>query len=450
MAIAPKCTGFISLCASTFIVQHVLRDRKRRNLTYHRLLCGMSMSDMIGSFMCVLSTWPIPKGEAFLASGTVQTCSAQGFFNQTAALCTPTYNISLAIYYLLVVVRGWKEHRVAGLEKYLHAFPIAAGLGTGIAGLVLKLFNGAGWICWIAPGLPNHPERHNPNYGVFRLAFLYADAWAIILFLAATMAIIYFHVLKQERSLDKYVSSSFASKKRKQSRKIRNQAFLYVAALYMTWIFGSVSIGVANDGSLRSTEHVQYHVNYSCLLTVSLFSPFQFKHQTFRLMQFAGKKPPPAIIVLFVTFFPLQGFFNLVVYMFPRIHRHFEKGSVLKSLKSSTASFSSFRRSNMEKKRKKGRKETVALTSFTVESENRNSTLVSVSKETEHAKETRASEEGLASEVSFAPEVSLAPEPDAKAEDVEDNFCEDENAAGNVVDEDGDDAIDELAHIVEA
>ena len=241
MAIAPKCSGFVSLCASTYIVQHVLRDRKRRNLTYHRLLCGMSISDMFGSFMCFLSTWPIPRGEAFLASGTVQTCAAQGFFNQSAALCTPTYNISLAIYYLLVVVGGWKEKRVEGIEKYLHALPIVAGLGTGIAGLILKLYNGAGWICWIAPGLPNHPERHNPNYGVFRLAFLYADAWAIIVFLAVTMAVIYYHVLKQERSLDKYCSSSFASKKRKQSKKIRNQAFLYVAALYMTWIFGSVS-----------------------------------------------------------------------------------------------------------------------------------------------------------------------------------------------------------------
>ena len=79
MAIAPKCTGFLSLCASTFIVQHVLRDKKRRGLTYHRLLCGMSISDMVGSFMCFLSTWPIPKGEAYLASGTVQTCAAQGF-----------------------------------------------------------------------------------------------------------------------------------------------------------------------------------------------------------------------------------------------------------------------------------------------------------------------------------------------------------------------------------
>ena len=43
----------------------------------------------------------------------------------------------------------------------------------------------------------------------------------------------------------------------------------------------------------------------------------------FRFMQFAGKKPPNAIAVLFVTFFPLQGFFNLIVYMYPRIVRYF-------------------------------------------------------------------------------------------------------------------------------
>jgi len=74
MAIAPKCSGIISLISSTFIIQHVLRDRKRRNLTYHRLLLGMSISDFVGSLMCFLSTWPIPRGEACLAAGTTATC----------------------------------------------------------------------------------------------------------------------------------------------------------------------------------------------------------------------------------------------------------------------------------------------------------------------------------------------------------------------------------------
>ena len=192
--------------------------------------------------MCFLSTWPIPRGEACLAAGTTMTCTAQGFFNQTAALTTPTYNISLAIYYILVIVKGWKENRVSKIEKYLHAIPILAGLGTGFAGLALKLYNGAGWICWIAPA-PNNPERHNPNYGIFRLAFLYADAWAIIIFLAICMCVIYFHVLKQEQKLDKY-RASFAQKKRKQSKKIRNQAYLYVGCVYMTWIFGSVRFDI--------------------------------------------------------------------------------------------------------------------------------------------------------------------------------------------------------------
>lgn len=179
-----------------------------------------------------------PPPTSFSHKGTTATCTAQGFFNQSAALCTPTYNVSLAIYYILVIVKGWKEHRVAKVEKYLHALPIAAGLGTGFAALGLRLFNGAGWICWIA-GNANDPSRNNPNFGIFRLAFLYADAWAIIVFLAVCMTIIYLHVLKQEKSLDKY-RASFAMKKRKQSKKIRNQAFLYVGCMYMTWIFGSV------------------------------------------------------------------------------------------------------------------------------------------------------------------------------------------------------------------
>ena len=57
-------------------------------------------------------------------------------------------------------------------------------------------------------------------------------------------------------------------------------------------------------------------------------------------MQFAGKPSPTIIVVLFVTFFPLQGFFNLVVYMFPRIMRYFEEGVPL------TQSFDIDRRSS--------------------------------------------------------------------------------------------------------
>ena len=116
------------------------------------------------------------------------------------------------------------------IEKYLHALPILAGFGTSLAALNMKLYNGAGWICWIAPGLPNHPERHNPDFGIYRLAFLYVDAWVIICVLSVVMVIIYVSVLKQEKKLDKYMTS-LSKKKRNNSRKIRNQAFLYVGCM---------------------------------------------------------------------------------------------------------------------------------------------------------------------------------------------------------------------------
>ena len=82
LAIVPKVTGGISFCCSCLIFQHVLRDPKKRKSTYHRLMAGMSLSDMFGSFFgFFLSTWPFPKETGmFGASGSLQTCDAAGFF----------------------------------------------------------------------------------------------------------------------------------------------------------------------------------------------------------------------------------------------------------------------------------------------------------------------------------------------------------------------------------
>lgn len=81
----------------------------------------------------------------------------------------------------------------------------------------------------------------------------------------------------------------------------------------------------------------------SYLLTMNVYFVF-FGFQAFRFMQFAGKTPPPSIIILFVTFFPLQGFFNLVVYMFPRILRYFEEGTPLTQSFRRSSFLSSLRR----------------------------------------------------------------------------------------------------------
>ena len=160
-------------------------------------------------------------------------------------------------------------------------------------------------------------------------------------------------------------------------------------------------------------------------------------------MQFAGLTPPPAIIILFVTFFPLQGTFNLLVYMFPRINRYFEKRSLSASATASMTSltgaksfFSSLRQSNMERGRgqRKGKdKVLTTATSVTVESEIRKSTIVSSTENTDGV---------VGNDVRSKAEISFVEESNDNEERGE--------AHGGESSENGDDAIDELTNIVEA
>merc|ERR1719197_478155 len=97
LALVPKCTGSLSLVGSLFIMQDVIRDkRKRSESVYHRIMLGLSLFDSFASVVNVLSTWPTPMDQAdriFLASGSTETCTAQGFFNELGNITTPLYTV---------------------------------------------------------------------------------------------------------------------------------------------------------------------------------------------------------------------------------------------------------------------------------------------------------------------------------------------------------------------
>jgi len=63
LAIAPHVSGFLSVFGSLWIVIDILRDRKKwHSSVYHRLMLGLSITDIFGSFAKALGTWPIPAG----------------------------------------------------------------------------------------------------------------------------------------------------------------------------------------------------------------------------------------------------------------------------------------------------------------------------------------------------------------------------------------------------
>jgi len=63
LAVAPHISGFMSVLGSLWIVVDILRDRKKwHGSVYYRIMLGLSVTDIFGSFAKALGTWPIPVG----------------------------------------------------------------------------------------------------------------------------------------------------------------------------------------------------------------------------------------------------------------------------------------------------------------------------------------------------------------------------------------------------
>jgi hypothetical protein len=185
LAVTPKISAALSMLGSAWIAVEVLTQQSKRGNVYNRLLCAMSVGDLLASLFFFLSTWPIPslvEGIAFNV-GNQHTCTAQGFFIQLSImnpLCecrmSPAWNITrrnrlmlsfcpsihpsihpsdnacLAFYYMLVIKHGVSEERLRSkFELPLHLLPISFGVLTATAGIFLKLYNNANLWCWIAP-----------------------------------------------------------------------------------------------------------------------------------------------------------------------------------------------------------------------------------------------------------------------------------------------------------
>ena len=143
LAIVPKFTSFLSLLGSSWIIVEVFTEKNKTQSVYHRLLCAMSIYDVLESVWNFCSTWPIPVGSPNLwgASGTTQTCTAQGFFLQLG-LAVPMYNASLSMYYLLVIKYNMPDAKLRKrVEPSMHAASFLLAGGTAFAAIGLDLFN---------------------------------------------------------------------------------------------------------------------------------------------------------------------------------------------------------------------------------------------------------------------------------------------------------------------
>jgi hypothetical protein len=291
LALMPKLAAALSIVGSGYIVYDCL-VRSRRKIkdqnTYHRLLIGLSVCDLLMSTGLFTSTWPMPKETPYVwgAVGAVESCEAVGFLEQAGVAAT-MYNGSLSTYYLLRIRYGWTTRQISRVEPWMHAIPLIFGLATMIASLALNLFNSGLFDCWIAPFPQRCQEswRNNgettcergDNASLYQWLFDLIPKWSSILLVTINMVMTHQAVYRQDQAALRFSipvtpatppsSSSFSSRpKPRVARILARQSYLYVGALYLTYVPVIIT---------RLTKLISGGVYYGMLLTISITIPLQ-------------------------------------------------------------------------------------------------------------------------------------------------------------------------------
>jgi len=300
--IGTKTAAILSICGSSFIIQEVLRDpRKRSYSVMHRILMIMSSFDIMFSIAIFFGTWAIPSDtpDIWYPMGNETTCKVQGFFVQMCAMITPFLNAALAFYYLLVIRYGWKEEEVRKIEIWIFAIPFTLALGTASLALAFNLYEPASLWCWIARSL------------ALQWLFLYGPVWFIIIFVTITMILVYQHVRVIEKRASKWNSNKYIARNNQNGRRVsfhetpQDQRKRSSSSRRRSSISKSKSKRVAAQGFL-------YFLSF--ILT---WLPMT----TMRVVQAVHQKTPYWVMVTASICVPLQGFINFFVYIRPRILR---------------------------------------------------------------------------------------------------------------------------------
>jgi len=144
--------GTVSTIASMCLVVHILRSHHGLSTTYHRLVLGLSIGDIMSSFANVLGSTMVPKEMNYYvlgAQGNMTTCTAQGFLIAVGFITTNLYNCSICLYYLSIIRYNKKDEYIRNkLEPWFHGISIIFPLAGGFVAIAMKAYNVKDSVCF--------------------------------------------------------------------------------------------------------------------------------------------------------------------------------------------------------------------------------------------------------------------------------------------------------------
>ncbi|CAB9527609.1 expressed unknown protein [Seminavis robusta] len=284
-----RASAILSFLGASFVLFDSLSDGKARETVYHQLLIGMAIMDLVTAVSWCFATIPIDttfSGTDHIlgAMGNEASCKAQGFFIQLG-FTSVYYNVSLALYYVLVIARDWKEFHLKKIRLYLHAVPCTVGLGLALG--ALGSYNFMGYACHLLP----HPEG---SLGTVMLFVIIPLGFSVVA-ITASMLVVYGTVRSRAGASRKWSFGVGSASKLEQA--VFWQCLFYAMAFYITWpIMFAVYLGsVGVDGPLGLS------------LTIAFVAP-------------------------------LSGFTNFLVYIRPKIVARRKKRAPRQSIESASSS----------------------------------------------------------------------------------------------------------------
>ena len=239
----------------------ILRKPKDRFTAYRQLVLGVSAFDIVSSTAYMLVSVLAPYDAGFyLSRGNETTCKIQGFLIQLGQSASMLYNMFLSLYFYLVIVHGWREHRFKKVALWVH---VAVGVcGVSLAIGTIPFIEAQFGVCGILPPLTSSQ---------WQVSLFYTTPVSIVLFTltASTAGICRKVYMQQQRARKWKLSNGRVS----IMREVLWQSFWYVMAFYVTLP----------------------------MMLVSFYAPFEY---------------PRGFWIFIVTAFlaPLQGLMNALVY----------------------------------------------------------------------------------------------------------------------------------------
>eukprot|EP00934_Nitzschia_sp_Nitz4_P006549 Nitzschia sp. Nitz4//scaffold53_size117307//5678//7118//NITZ4_003752-RA/size117307-exonerate_est2genome-gene-0.90-mRNA-1//-1//CDS//3329554151//6539//frame0 len=312
----------LSMLSSSYIAYQILQKENRpklRKSARDQLLLGMSFLDILASFGLSFSTIPGPEESIntelrynYPRFGNVQTCEAQAFFVHMG-VGVPWYNAAICIYYVLSIRYNVSDRKVVKwFVPIVHSVIMLWTFSTAITGLLLDVFNFAGLLgCWVgsAKQLCGENETYC-NRGRYSTKFEQAVvmipvslALAIVLF---SMFLVYVTVRRIEANSNRWDIS------RRTSASIVNVSLN--SGLPQSEVHDASEVTDSRTSPQRHPSSLTRRTMRSCLL---YSGAFLLVYIPIGLSNVIGGVHPAvhwSIRVLSALCFPLQGFFNMLIF----------------------------------------------------------------------------------------------------------------------------------------